>query len=149
MVVGGAGKWGSQVAAALAERGLGVLTVDHLGTGDQNRVRFGPLLKADVRETSRLERAIREYGIEHLFHCALAEGESPLRTYDEHLGGVLSLLAAAKTQGVRSLTIFSGSTRTEPMIARILEDCARVNGVKCQLVPLGESDLAHAFRFIS
>lgn len=119
---------------------MGVLSVDHLGSGDQSRLSFGPLLKADVRETSRLERAIREYGIEHLFHCALKEERTPLETYDMHLGGVLSLLAAAKTEGVRSLTIFSGSARTEPMISRILEDCARVSGLKCQLIPLAGSD---------
>lgn len=112
-----------------------MITVDHLKTGDQARLRFGPLLKADAIETSRIERAIAEYQVKHLFHCALFEEASALELYDKHLRSVMSLLMAARTKGIESLTVFSGSTKTDEMLRRILQDCEKVMTCRVQLIP--------------
>lgn len=150
LIVGGAGNWGAKVAEALASKGWPVLSVDHLKTGSQERLRFGPLLKADATETSRIERAISEYQVRHLFHCALAEESSTMELLERHFRTVMSLLQAARGKGVKSLTIFSGSAKTNEMLERILEDCAKVMTCQVQLVPAAPDQvaLAKGLRFI-
>lgn len=58
LVLGGAGYIGSHVAKALALRGDIPIVIDNLSSGHEAFVRWGPLLKADIREQA-LEDAAR------------------------------------------------------------------------------------------
>lgn len=125
LVIGGAGRFGSRVAAALAGKDFQVVTFDSLISGDSARVLHGPLVKADAREVPRLVRSFKEYSIQHVYHCGLAQdsGDS-LKVYDDHLSGVLSLVQAMREARVKKATVFFASSRTSEMIHRILADCA-------------------------
>lgn len=125
LVIGGAGRFGSRVAAALAGKDFQVVAFDSLISGEAGRVLHGPLVKADAREVPRLVRSLKEYSIQHVYHCGLAQdSDDALRVYDDHLSGVLALVQAMREARVKKATVFFNSSRTSEMIQRILADCA-------------------------
>lgn len=142
LVIGGAGRWGALLSKALSDLGWPTLSVDDLSSGDQTQLRFGPLLKAHVRETSRIERAANEYGAVHIFLCCLKSEGSAIETAEAHFSAVMSMLAVAKIPSVQSLTVFSGSPATDLMIERILSDCQKITGKNYRLIALSEDQKA-------
>lgn len=113
-VTGGAGFIGSQIAAALVERGDEVLVVDNFSTGRRDYVPSGArLYEADLATDGGLSDALR--GIELIFHtAALARVprsiEQPLETHAANVTGTLNLLKAAVDAGVRRVVYSSSSS---------------------------------------
>ena len=116
LVTGGAGFIGSHTCLALHEAGFTPVTYDNLSRGHGSFCQWGPLVKADIRETSRLVRTIKEYNIQSVIHFAAYAyvGESveqPNMYYDNNVMGTLSLLKACEQTQIQHL-IFSSSCAT-------------------------------------
>jgi UDP-glucose 4-epimerase len=110
LVTGGAGYVGSVVAAQLIEAGHEVVVLDDLSTGHADGVPAGATF---VRGTIRDAAAdVLADGIEAVLHFAAKSlvGESvaqPGLYWSSNLGGTLSLLAAMRDTGVRSIVFSS------------------------------------------
>jgi UDP-arabinose 4-epimerase len=113
LVVGGAGYIGSHTCKTLARAGFLPITYDNLSRGHPSFVKWGPLVKGDMRDQTRLLQAMHEHRIEVVLHFAgLTDvGESfidPARYYTNNVGGTLDLLEAMRLYGCDKL-IFSST----------------------------------------
>lgn len=116
LVTGGAGYIGSHCCKALAQQGATPVVIDNLSRGHADAVRWGPLIKADLRDTETLLKTLRDEKIEAVVHfAALAYvGESveqPQTYYDNNVGGMISLLGAMQRAEVDKI-VFSSSCAT-------------------------------------
>ena len=112
LVTGGAGYIGSHAVKALRAAGHAVVVYDDLSAGHREAVRGAPLVEGDIRETARLEAALREHGAAAVMHFAalLSVEESvrdPARYYEHNLRGGLSVLEAMRAGGVSRLVLSS------------------------------------------
>lgn len=116
LVTGGAGFIGSHACKALARAGYQPVAFDNLSTGHADAVRWGPLVRGDVRDRGDLVRAMTAHGVGAVLHfAALAYvGHSvadPAAYYDVNVGGMIALLAACREAGVGEV-VFSSSCAT-------------------------------------
>lgn len=128
LVTGGAGFIGSHACKALAAAGALPVVFDNLSTGHADAVRFGPLVRDDVRDASAVTAALRDHRIEAVMHFAASAyvGESvvqPGRYYDNNLGGMIGLLAGCAAAGVGRIVLSSScATYGVPAVLPITED---------------------------
>ena len=113
LVTGGAGYIGSHACKALASAGFRPVTIDNLCLGDRDRVRWGPLVIADIHQVDTVVDTIRSYDIAAVMHfAAYAQvGESvvdPAIYYENNVQGTLALLTAMRETGLRKI-LFSSS----------------------------------------
>ena len=99
LVTGGAGYVGAHACKALARAGYIPVTYDNLSTGHESFVRWGPLVKGDIRDYATLREAIIEHEVTSALHFAACAyvGKSvinPQKYYDNNVVGTLSLLRA-------------------------------------------------------
>jgi len=116
LVTGGAGYVGSHACLRLAESGFLPVTLDNLGNGHAEFVRWGPLEVGDIRDRAFLDAVlVRHRPLAILHFAALIEvGESvrdPARFYDNNVAGALCLIQAARAAGVRAF-VFSSTCAT-------------------------------------
>ncbi len=116
LVTGGAGYIGSHFAKYTKQAGLNPVVLDNLSTGHQKFVKYGPFVHADIRETSHVEKALRDFDIQAVVHFAGKSlvGESMIKPdhyYSNNVTGTLSLLRAMKSCNIRVL-VFSSSAAT-------------------------------------
>jgi UDP-arabinose 4-epimerase len=157
LVTGGAGYIGSHACKALALSGYEPVVFDNLTSGHESAVKWGPLVKGDIRNGASLDNAFQEWKPVMVMHFAAHAyvGESvqdPLKYYENNIGGTQSLLAAMKRNGVNAI-IFSSTCATygipkivpiaetaqqEPInpygftklaVERMLSDCATAYGL--------------------
>lgn len=112
LVTGGAGYIGSHAVKALRAAGHAVVVYDNLSAGHRAAVRGLPFVEGDVRETARLEAALRQHGVSAVMHFAglLSVEESvrdPARYYDHNVRGGLSVLEAMRAAGAGRLVLSS------------------------------------------
>jgi UDP-glucose 4-epimerase len=123
LVTGGAGYIGSITTLQLLQAGHEVLVLDNFSNAKQavlTRIaqlagRAPAFVEADVRDGAALRRAMAEHRTEAVLHFAglKAVGESvrqPLAYFDNNVQGSLSLLAAMRDTGVRTLVFSSSAT---------------------------------------
>ncbi len=114
LVTGGAGYIGSHVALALLEAGRRVVVVDNLVTGRRELVPDAvDFIEADVADTSRLARVLRDNGCRAVMHFAgstvVPESvEDPLKYYRNNTCASRNLLEASVGEGVECF-IFSST----------------------------------------
>src|SRR5258705_5648859 len=113
LLTGGAGYVGSHCAKALAAAGHEGIVFDSLLFGHRDLVRWGKLIKGDIRDAAALNAVFATYRIDAVMHfAALAYvGESvqmPDRYYDVNVNGTRILLDAMVRAGV-PLVVFSSS----------------------------------------
>lgn len=123
LVTGGAGFIGSHTCKALAAAGALPVVIDNLSTGHADAVRWGPLVRADLRDRDAVLRVLRDHRIEAIVHFAASAyvGESvtdPAKYYDNNLGGMIAMLSAAQAAGVDQI-VFSSSCATYGIPARL------------------------------
>lgn len=116
LVTGGAGFIGSHACKALSEAGALPIAFDNLSTGHSDVVRWGPLVRADVRDKSALVSAMRQFNVNAILHFAASAyvGESvtnPALYYDNNVGGMTALLQAAQECKITRI-VFSSSCAT-------------------------------------
>jgi UDP-glucose-4-epimerase GalE len=121
LVTGGAGYIGSHAAEALLEAGHAVVVYDDLSAGHREAVealRAGraasrvTLVEADIRDTARLEAALREHRASAVMHFAawLAVADSvrdPIGYYRNNVTGALSVLEAMVRASVGQFVLSS------------------------------------------
>jgi len=112
LVVGGAGYIGGHTCKALARAGFLPVVLDNLSTGHGDFVRWGPLVKADMRDMAMVVETIRRYGCAAVLHFAACAyvGESvvdPAKYYDNNVTGTLSLLAGMRMADCNALVFSS------------------------------------------
>lgn len=161
LITGGAGYIGSHTAKLLAGAGHEIAVYDNLSRGHRDMVRWGPLVEADIRQTSVLREALRWFKPDAVIHfAALAYvGESvekPGLYYDNNVAGTLSLLDAMTAAKVSNLIVSSTcATYGQPADMPITEQSPQV-----PLNPYGHSKLmmervcadygtAHGLRFMA
>ncbi|MFY8087062.1 MAG: UDP-glucose 4-epimerase GalE [Rubrivivax sp.] len=123
LVTGGAGYIASHTAVSLLDRGHQPVLLDNFCNSKpavldriEALTRQRPtLLKMDVRDTDAVARALREHDCQAVIHFAAlkAVGESvekPLAYYENNIQGTLSLLAAMRSSGVKTLVFSSSAT---------------------------------------
>jgi len=113
LVTGGAGYIGSHTCMALHDAGYEPVCVDNFSSGRRDFVRWGPGVEADIRDTSAISRALKDYAADTVVHFAslISVGESvtdPSRYYDVNLAGSISLLKAMREANVGRI-VFSSS----------------------------------------
>jgi len=117
LVTGGAGYIGSHTCKALSRAGYAPVTYDNLVHGHEWAVKWGPLEKGDILDTSRLSEVISAYKPSAVVHFAAFAyvGESvedPAKYYRNNVAGTLSLLDAMRQNGVNKL---SSQAHVRPM----------------------------------
>ena len=129
LVTGGAGFIGSHTCKQLAGSGFHPVVIDNLSTGHEEAVKWGPLVKGDVRDIGLLNTTLVEYRPVAIMHFAANAyvGESvekPAVYYNNNVAGLLTLLDAALQQNVGKI-IFSSSCATYgvPPELPIVESC--------------------------
>lgn len=156
LVVGGAGYIGSHVAKALAHSNYQPIVIDDLSAGYESFVKWGPLIKLDIRNDQQLRDALAKVDFCATIHLAghieVQESMiSPLKYYSNNVGGSISLLKVLRERAPLAPIIFSSTaavygqpginliTETQPrepinpygaskaMVEKILEDCWQAN----------------------
>ena len=131
LVTGGAGYVGAHSCKALSKAGYLPVVVDDLSTGHESFVRWGPLVRADIRDEEALAQAFAAHNVCAVLHFAASAyvGESvtdPMKYYENNVGGALSLLRAMINADCRNI-VFSSTCAVygEPVTVPIREDAAQ------------------------
>ncbi|NHQ73446.1 UDP-glucose 4-epimerase GalE [Roseovarius gahaiensis] len=112
LVTGGAGFIGAHACKWLAEAGVRPIVLDNLSTGHADAVKWGPLVRADVRDRDAVAKALRDHRVQTVMHFAASAyvGQSmqdPALYYDNNVAGMIGLLAACRDTGVRQVVLSS------------------------------------------
>ena len=121
LVTGGAGYIGSHLCKALAKDGCLPVTFDNLSTGHEEAVRWGPLIKGDLKDLDLLRKTLRDERIGAVFHLAARAqvGESmqaPISYLQTNVGGTLNLLEAMQREDVVDLIFASSCSVYWPIV---------------------------------
>jgi UDP-glucose-4-epimerase GalE len=112
LVAGGAGYVGSHACKALSRAGYLPVTIDDLRTGHADAVKWGPLVKADIRDAEAVRAAVREHGVTSAMHFAASSlvAESVVKPeiyYDNNVVATLSFLNALTAEGLKHIVFSS------------------------------------------
>lgn len=123
LVTGGAGYIGSHTCKLLHQSGFTPVTYDNLATGSKENVKWGPLVRGDVRDRDQLKHAIRLWQPACVIHFAASAyvGESitdPRKYYSNNVAGILSLLDTCVDIQLRNI-VFSSSCATYGIPAKL------------------------------
>ena len=157
LIVGGAGYIGSHAAKAVRLAGREPIVFDDLSSGRIHAVKWGPLIRGDIRDADAVRAAIREHKPDAVMQFAarieVGEGEkNPAHFYDNNVAGTLNLVRVMLEEGVNNL-VFSSTCaiygdperlpltedlpkrpvsvygRTKLMCEQMLEDMSRAHGL--------------------
>ena len=108
LVTGGAGYVGSHTCKALAARGYLPVVLDNLIYGHTWAVKWGPLIKGDIADSSALEQIFSDYQPQAVIHFAAFAyvGESvehPAKYYQNNVAGSIALLDAMRRHGCNNI----------------------------------------------
>lgn len=127
LVVGGAGYIGAHVCEALVAAGYQVRIFDDFSNGLRRRVdgKFEDVIVGDVLDRQAIVSALNE--VDAVIHLAAkkAVGESvenPLKYYQNNVGGILNLLAAMSSVGVKKLVFSSTAAVYSPSEKDAIEE---------------------------
>ncbi|HWA44108.1 MAG TPA: UDP-glucose 4-epimerase GalE, partial [Hypericibacter adhaerens] len=158
LICGGAGYIGSHAAKALRLAGREPVVFDDLSSGHAHAVKWGPMVKGDIRDPEALRAAIREHRPDAVMQFAarieVGEGETnPAHFYDNNVAGTLNLARVMLEEGVKTL-VFSSTCaiygdpdrlpltedlpkkpvsvygRSKAMCEQMLEDISRAHGLR-------------------
>lgn len=116
LVTGGGGFIGSHACKALKAAGYLPVTLDNLSSGHADAVKFGPLVRGDVRDANLVARTLTAHRCSAVIHFAASAyvGESmsdPGRYYDNNIGGMTGVLQGCAQAGLDRI-VFSSSCAT-------------------------------------
>ncbi len=83
LVTGGAGYIGSHICYALSQKGYTPVVIDHLQTGFEKNVRWGPFYKGNIDDESLLKNVIQQEKIQATFHFAASVSVSESQRFPE------------------------------------------------------------------
>jgi UDP-glucose 4-epimerase len=143
LVTGGAGYIGSHMGKELSRQGFNVVVIDNLSTGHPDSVKYGQLIRGDLRVQSDLLQLMTENRFDAVMHFAAAcyVGESvfnPSKYYANNVIGTLNLLEAMRLTQSRRI-VFSSSCATYGTPSRLPIDEAHA---QLPVNPYGMTKLA-------
>ena len=128
LVCGGAGYIGSHVNKMLNQQGYETVVFDNLVYGHKEAVKWGELVKGDLKSQSDINAVFDKYDIDAVFHFAayayVGESvENPEKYYYNNVSNTLNLLHAMREHNCNKI-IFSSTCATygEPEKVPITED---------------------------
>ncbi len=143
LVTGGAGYVGSHAAKALALRGFEPITLDDLTVGHEWAVKYGPLVRGSIADTTLVAGVLEARGIEAVIHFAASAyvRESlvaPESYFRNNVAGSIALLEAClASKRIRAFILSSTcATYGVPASVPIVETTPTV-----PINPYGESKL--------
>lgn len=112
LVTGGAGYIGSHACKALSQADYLPVTLDNLSTGNEDFVRWGPLVRADIHDVERVRETLVRHDAIGVMHFAASSvvsesGGMPAQYYHNNLGGTLALLEGMRQAGCGTLILSS------------------------------------------
>lgn len=123
LLTGGTGYIGSHTAVVLSQAGHEVVLLDNFCNSNPSVLerlqkilgKALPCIEADVRDTEVVEKVLREYKIDAVFHFAglksVAESvANPVLYYANNVQGSISLLRAMQKVGIKTLVFSSSAT---------------------------------------
>ena len=123
LLTGGAGYIGSHTAVALSWAGHKVVLLDnfcnsHKSVLEKLKNILGmevPCIEGDIRDTSVVEKTLKDYKIESVIHFAglksLSESvQNPIEYYENNMQGAISLARAMQSVSVKNLIFSSSAT---------------------------------------
>jgi len=121
LVTGATGQIGSELTIALRERygNENVVAAGHRRKPSEKLLSTGPYETLDVRDRGSIERVVREYNIDTIYHMAAilsATGEEkPLLCWDVNINGLYNILEIAREKNLRvfhpsSIAVFGPET---------------------------------------
>jgi len=126
LITGGAGFIGSQLAAALLQRGESLVLLDNfndyydprLKRANAERLAANPnvtLIEGDVRDRALIDTIMAEHSVTHIAHMAAMAGvrnsvEEAALYFDVNVTGSLNLMEAARRHGVQQFVQASTSS---------------------------------------
>ncbi len=124
LVTGATGQIGSELTVTLREKygKDNVIAMGHRRKPSKTLEESGPYITGDVRDRENLEKIIREYDIDTVYHMAAilsATGENnPQLCWDVNVNGLYNLLEIAREKRIRifcpsSIAVFGPSTPKE------------------------------------
>jgi UDP-arabinose 4-epimerase len=159
LVTGGAGYIGSHVCKHLSRNGYLPVVLDNLSEGHEAAVKWGPLIKADVRDTATVTAAMQEHDTKLVMHFAAsayvgASVKDPISYYDNNVGGMVSLLRSCRDTGVSGIILSSscatyGTPETVPIREETPQNPVNPYGntkLICEQM-LRDVEVAHGLRF--
>lgn len=116
LVTGGAGYIGSHACKALAKEGFIPVCFDNLSTGHESSVKWGPFVKADIRNEEALDFAFEKYKPKGVLHFAakayvVESTIDPGKYYENNVSGSIKLLQAMVKHNVKTI-VFSSTCAT-------------------------------------
>ncbi|MGF1551786.1 MAG: UDP-glucose 4-epimerase GalE [Paracoccaceae bacterium] len=143
LTTGGAGYVGSHCARAFARAGHRVTVLDDLSEGNEAAVGDLALVRADIRDTRAVARALAESGADAVAHYAAlvsvpASIGDPRAYWSVNVAGTQSLLDAMVETGVRRLVVSSTAAVYDHEAAMPLSEDAPTRPA----TPYGASKLA-------
>jgi UDP-arabinose 4-epimerase len=116
LVTGGAGYIGSHTCKLLSKAGFTPIAYDNIATGHEDNVKWGPLIRGDVRDRDRLKHALKLWQPVCVIHFAASAyvGESvadPSKYYNNNVNGISTLLDTCVEARLRKV-VFSSSCAT-------------------------------------
>ncbi len=116
LVTGGAGYIGSHTCKALSANGHMPIVLDNLTCGHESNVKWGPLIKGDIKDSNLLEQVFSDYSVDLVLHFAANAyvGESvvdPEKYYLNNVAGTLALLGAMRLRNINKI-VFSSTCAT-------------------------------------
>ncbi|MBS1486262.1 MAG: NAD-dependent epimerase/dehydratase family protein [Bacteroidetes bacterium] len=116
LITGGAGFLGSSLAQGLLERGVHVVLVDNLSTGDLRKIpphEHCQFIKCDVNKHNDIAAVITSQKFDYVFHYAAVVGvkrtlERPVSVLED-IHGIENMLSLCKNTGVKRFFFTSSS----------------------------------------
>ncbi len=113
LVTGGAGYIGSHTAKALKAAGTMPVVLDNLSRNNDDAVKFGPFIQADIADDATVRKAMRDWKVQAVLHFAgyIAVGESvrdPELYVRNNISGMERLISSCNAEGVKKF-VFSSS----------------------------------------
>ena len=126
----------------MRQKGYDPITIDNLSTGHSSFVKWGELIKLDIKETDKLMELLKKINPIAIIHFAASSdvGESmvkPSKYYHNNVVGTISLLEAMQSNGLQNI-VFSSSCAIYgiPSSDKIKED-----SILSPISPYGNSKL--------
>jgi len=127
LVTGGAGYIGAHTCKALSKAGYVPITIDNLATGFEAAVRWGPFVKADIRDKAAVAEAIRRHGIKSCIHFAASSlvsesVQNPSKYYDNNVAAGLAFLDTLVENDVENVVFSSTAAAYGVPLADVINE---------------------------
>lgn len=139
LILGAAGNFGSALADALHSKNHEIIYFDNLSSGKNENIKHGPLVKASIIESNRIERALREYHCDWIINTVtdFDSRETDLQKRKDQIENLMSALQAAKEiKETRLFWFCNEGSKSLPQISEMANLAKRRFHIQIELIIL-------------